>query len=266
MTDREFFALVVYVFAGIYGLCIGSFLNVVIYRTPLGMSVAKPSSHCPTCQNPIAWYDNIPVLSYLLLGGKCRHCKTHISFRYTIVEITNALLWLLGAFLFLPKGLPYVLIAAAASSLLLCVFFIDLEHKIILDRFQIMLGVLAVLVTVLDTLRDQTAWIPHLIGGIVGYGVLWLIGFCGEKILKREALGGGDVKLCGVMGLFLGWKLFLLSILVASVAACVVLLSLRFVRKDEEKEYPFAPFLACGFALAMFFGDTILSWYLSLLI
>jgi len=259
MSIDAYFTFVTYLMAGLFGLTVGSFLNVVIYRVPLGMSLAKPASHCPKCNTPIRWYDNIPVLSYLLLKGKCRTCKTPISFRYTAVEITNALLWLFSVYRFLPSGILAVCLSAITVSLLLCVFFIDWENKIIPDRFQIMLGVLAVIYTV----YDLDAWLWHVLGGVIGFSIMWLIGFAGEKIAKREALGGGDIKLCGVMGLLLGLQNFWLAMLFASVSACVILL---FTRKKAEREIPFAPFLTTGFALSLFFGNSVISWYLSILL
>lgn len=251
---------------GLFGLCIGSFLNVVIYRVPLGMSVAKPASHCPRCQAPIHWYDNIPVLSYILLGGKCRHCRAPISFRYTAVEIANTVMWLVCMWRFWSVDPWYALLTLPVCSVLICVFFIDLEHMLILDRFQILLGVAAVAAVLLDPSAVGGDWLSHVIGGIAGFGVLWLIAVAGEKMLGREALGGGDIKFCAVMGLFLGWQKLLLVMLLSSVVASVVLLLLKQRRHEESREYPFGPFLAAGFWIVLVLGDTVLRWYMSLLL
>ncbi len=259
---EQFYTVVAYVMAGLFGLCIGSFLNVVIYRVPLGMSVATPPSHCPNCDYKLKWYDNVPVISYLCLGGKCRNCKEKISFRYTAVELGNMLLWLLSVYCFRQNGIPAMLLAAATSSILLCVFFIDLEHLLIFDRFQILLAVLGIGATLLD----RTHWLDHAIGAAAGFAVFMLMAAIGEKIAGREALGGGDIKLCAVMGLYLGWQKLLLALLVASLVGSAVLLILKSVRKESGKEYPFAPFLTAGFALSIFAGDAIVHWYLSLLI
>ena len=119
----DFVLTVIYILTGVVGLCVGSFLNVVIYRVPEGMSLAKPDSHCPKCKYKLKWYDNIPILSYIILGGKCRGCGERISFRYTAVEIANTLLWLLSAFLFVEKSIVFAVMAALASSIFIIVFF-----------------------------------------------------------------------------------------------------------------------------------------------
>ena len=136
--------IVVYVLAGLLGLCVGSFLNVVIYRVPNGMSIATPPSHCPKCGYRLRAVDNIPVLSYVFLGGKCHNCKEHISFRYTAVELLNMALWLLCVLIFWKKSIVYACMAAAACSVFICIAFIDLEHQLIFDRFIITLFVLGV--------------------------------------------------------------------------------------------------------------------------
>ena len=247
------------VLAGLVGLCVGSFLNVVIYRLPLGMSLAAPPSHCPVCGYRLRWYDNIPVLSYLMLGGKCRHCRAHISLRYTLVELANTALWLGAVFLW-RSNILMALVAAAASSVAICIFFIDLEHGIIPDRFPVMLGILAIPAALLDSFD---AWYAHLIGAAVGFAVFWLVGFAVSKKIGREALGGGDIKLALAAGAFLGWKRFLMMMLVASVSGSVWML-MRRRRDGESRETPFGPFLAVGFFAAMFAGSRLITLYLSL--
>lgn len=254
----------VYILAGVLGLCVGSFLNVVIYRVPNGMSLAKPPSHCPQCGTRIKWYDNIPVLSYCFLGGKCRSCGAHIPFRYTLVELANALLWLACVFAFWERSIPYACIAAVACSVFLCVACIDLEHMLVFDRFVVILAALGVASIFFDGFAP---WWSHLVGGGGGGLVLLLIGLVLTKLLKKDALGGGDVKLVAAFGLLLGWEKLLLGLLVASLTASVALLVLRLVRKDERgREYPFAPFLVFGAAVAMFVGELVIEWYLSLFI
>ena len=261
---ETYFTVVLYVLTAVYGLCVGSFLNVVIYRVPLGMSLASPPSHCPGCQNRIKWYDNIPVLSYLLLGGKCRHCKEHISFRYTLVELLNTVLWVLAVWMLWQTGAANAVIAAVVCSVLVCVCFIDLEHRIIPDRFQVMLLALGALSVVLDFCGGNTGVaVSRLIGGGAGLLVFWLIAFVGEKCKGVEVLGGGDVKLCAVMGLVLGWQKLLLAVLVASLAACVAVPISKSLR-NEDNEFPFAPFLTAGFTVALLFGEPIIRFYLSL--
>ena len=253
----------VFFFAGIFGLCVGSFLNVVIYRVPNGMSVAFPPSHCPNCDYQLKWYDNVPVLSYLFLGAKCRNCKQPISFRYTAVELLNAVLWLGAVWLFWAQSIVYAVLVAFASSVLVCIAFIDIEHKLIFDRFNIALLALAVVAMFFD---KNVIWWEKLIG--FGAGIVFFVGvfYVAQAIYKKEALGGGDVKLGAVMGLLLGWKSFLLAMLVATVSASIILIILQKVTHEEKsKEYPFAPFLVLGCFVGLFFGDVIVSAYLSLL-
>ena len=257
----KYYLVVSYILTGIVGLCVGSFLNVVIYRVPEGMSLAKPNSHCPKCKYELKWYDNIPVLSYILLGGKCRNCKTHIPFRYTAVELANMLLWLLCAFLFWEKSIPLSCIYMLALSVFICIFFIDLEHKLIFDRFQIILLALGVASIFFD---KSYAWYSHLIGGVCGFGVFYLVAFLFEKITKREGLGGGDIKLAGVAGLLLGWERLMLSLLAATIPAAIVMLIAKRGKEGEDREFPFAPFLVVGFTVALLFGEQIIGWYLSL--
>ncbi len=252
-----YYLTVTYILAGMVGLCVGSFLNVVIYRVPEKMSLAYPSSHCPQCGYQLKWYDNIPVLSYIILGGKCRKCKQHIPFRYTAVEILNTVLWLLCAFVYAQDAPIYAVINAIVCSLLICVAFIDLEHMLIFDRFQIMLAVLAVISIFFD---KDFAWYSHLIGAVCGFLVFWGVGAAVTKAKGQDALGGGDIKLAGVMGLFLGWQKLLLAMLIASVVASVYLMILS--KKDPDKQYPFGPFLAVGFTVAGIFGNVIISGYL----
>ena len=258
----KFYLICAYVLSGIFGLCVGSFLNVVIYRLPNKMSLAKPNSHCPTCKYELRWYDNIPVLSYVMLGGKCRRCKTHISFRYTAVELANTVLWLLCTFLFWEKSIPLACIYMIVCSVFLCVFFIDLEHQIIFDRFQIILLVLGVASIFFD--KDY-GWLSHIIGGVSGFAVFYLISWGFEKLCGKEGLGGGDVKLAGVVGLLLGWERFLLGLLLATIPAAVIMLILSKGKRGESRQFPFAPFLVVGFGASMLFGTQIIGWYLSLL-
>lgn len=258
---EQIYLISAFVLSGILGLCVGSFLNVVIYRVPKKMSLAKPNSHCPACQYQLRWYDNIPVLSYVILRGKCRSCKTHISFRYTAVEIANTLLWLLCAFLFWEKSIPIACIYMIVSSVFLCIFFIDLEHQIIPDRFQIFLLILGVVSIFFD--RD-VGWLSKLIGGVCGFLLFYLISWGFERLCGKEGLGGGDVKLAGVVGLLLGWERFLLGLLVATIPAAIILLILSKGKEENNRQFPFAPFLVVGFGISMLFGTQIIAWYLSL--
>lgn len=260
---QNYYEIVTYIMSAILGLCVGSFLNVVIYRVPKGMSLATPSSHCPKCKYVLKWYDNIPILSYIMLRGKCRKCGEKIPLRYTLTEVANMLLWIISAFLFFEKSIPLMVIAALASSIMLCVFFIDIEHKLVFDRFVIMLSVLGITAMFFD---PYYGWMSHLIGGIVGFVSFYSIAAIFAKLKNKECLGGGDIKLTAACGLLLGWQRLLLSVLIATVSASIVLVILSKKAEDEEKEYPFAPFLTAAFAISMFFGHGIITAYLSLLV
>jgi len=263
MLDLDIFYLVVtYVLAGLLGVCVGSFLNVVIYRIPRGMRLDKPGSHCPACNYSLRWYDNIPVISYLVLGGKCRKCKQKISIRYTVVELANMLLWLGSVWLFWEESIVFASVAALTSTVLICVFFIDLEHMLVLDRFVITLAVLGIVATIFD---PQYEWYSHIIGAAEGLILFYGIFAIFYIVKKKEALGGGDIKLAIVMGLLLGWERLTLSLFIAFVLGAIVLLIVSRKRGDDrEKEYPFAPFLCIGFLTALFFGQQIIEAYLGL--
>lgn len=219
-----------YIFTGMIGLCVGSFLNVVIYRVPLGQSIAMPPSHCPKCNYQLKWYDNIPVLSYIILGGKCRSCKQKISFRYTAVEILNTLLWL-GCWCFLwQTSIIYAIFGMIACSVLICVAFIDLENMWIPDRFHIVLLVLGVASFFSS---DGVLWWQRLLGfgaALVLFGGMYLLFLL---IKKRECLGRGDIKLMAVCGLFLGVVNWFIGVLIATVVGSVVLVILEKVRSKK---------------------------------
>lgn len=259
---ENFYFICACVLSAVFGLCVGSFLNVVIYRLPNGMSLSKPNSHCPSCKYELRWYDNIPVLSYLILRGKCRKCKAHISFRYTAVELANTVLWLLCALIFWRESIPMACIYMIVTSIFICVFFIDLEHSIIPDRFQIILLCLGVLAILFD---KDFAWYSHVIGGAAGFVVFYLVSLIFERVSGKEGLGGGDVKLAGVAGLLLGWERLLLGLLIATLPAAIIMLILSRGKNGEERQLPFAPYLTVGFCISMLFGDRIIDLYLSLL-
>lgn len=258
-----YYLIVSYILAGVIGLCVGSFLNVVIYRVPRHMSLASPPSHCPKCGYQLRWYDNIPVISYLFLKGKCRSCREPISFRYTAVELLNMLLWLLSVWRF-HDHVIWMAISIIVSSAALCVCFIDLENMIIPDRFHIILAVCAVPAMLADV---DFPWYSHLIGLAAAGLIFWGTACLGEKILGREALGGGDIKLAAVSGFLLGWERALLMMLIASISGSVVMLvrKRRSARKESE-ETPFAPFLSAGLVIAQLFGAAIIHMYIGLLL
>ena len=252
----------VYTFAVIYGLCIGSFLNVVIYRLPRNMNLAFPGSHCTNCDYSLRWYDNIPVISYIILGGKCRKCKAHISFRYTAVEILNAVLWTLSAAVFWKRSPLYAIAVALFCSILICIAFIDLETMYIHDILVLTLLVPAVMATISGI--GGNVW-SHLIGMGVGGGFFLFIFLLARLVFKKDGLGVGDILLMAASGAFLGWKALMVAIFIASIVGCVVLVPIQLCGKKEKfSEYPFAPFLCMGTVAAVFVTEPLLSWYLRL--
>ena len=260
----SYILICVYVLAGIFGLCVGSFLNVVIYRVPLGMSLARPGSHCTKCDYSLRWYDNIPVLSWIMLGGRCRKCREPISIRYTAVELANTVLWLLCAMLFWEQDPVYAIVCAIVCSVLICIFYIDLEHMLIYNRFVLLIAAGGLITMFHD---GYTKPIDHVIGALAGGGVFALLYFGAILILKREAMGFADVKLAAAAGLLLGWQKFILAILVGSVVGSFVLVILNRVKNQERNtEYPFGPFIVGGMLLALLVGDAILTWYVALIL
>jgi leader peptidase (prepilin peptidase)/N-methyltransferase len=243
--------------AGLFGALIGSFLNVCIYRLPRRESIAWPGSHCPKCSHPIAWYDNIPILSYLALAGRCRHCTVPISFRYPLVEILNAagyvsLLWFFGrSWVAVAYGLLY--------SALLVVAGTDLSHKIIPNAVTfpgIVLGL------VCATTILPLGFLNSLLGILIGGGILWLLAWVSPYLFGKEGMVGGDIKLLAMIGAFLGWKPALMTIMVGSFLGSLVGVTLIAVQVIKREDYiPFGPFLVCGALVALFFGQFILDWY-----
>lgn len=257
LTDSDVFAVVAFL-AGLIGVCVGSFLNVVIYRLPQGMSLAMPPSHCPTCGRRLLWFENIPILSYLFLRGRCRTCRARISPRYAAVEFANGALWVAAVFVW-RNNILMAVAAALAVSVNLCVCFIDWEQGLIPDRFHVMLAVLAVPATLLD---GYEGWLSHVIGAAAGGAVLALVGFLVSKRIGRVALGWGDVKFVTVSGAFLGWRRLLLMLLLASACGCIV--SLLRHQKAQERTVAFGPFLTFGFTVSLFVGERIIRAYLTL--
>ncbi len=242
----------------IFGAMIGSFLNVCIHRLPKEESIVRPGSHCPKCKTPIQYYDNIPLLSYLLLGGKCRHCKAPISIQYPIVEAITALSSL---FLFITFGVSlsffYYFSFVAA---LIAITVIDLYHQIIPDVISlpgIVIGLLGSLV-----IPQITFW-SSLIGALSGGGSLFLVATVYQWLFKREGMGGGDVKLLAMIGAFLGWKAVILTIFLSSFIGSIIGITVMLIKgKDFKYAIPFGPFLALGAVISLFWGENLISWYL----
>ena len=246
-----------------FGTMVGSFLNVCIYRLPKDESVVFPGSHCGACGKPVRWYDNIPVLSYFLLGGKCRDCKVAFAIQYALIEMLTGLIFVLFYQVFALSGVGFAYLVLALA--LLVQSMIDVRHKIIPDTITlpgIILGV--VLSTAFPALQGSGTWWGGLSGSVLGVlgggGFLYFIAVAAEKILKKEAMGGGDVKLLAMIGAFLGlrgvaWTIFMGSVL-GSFAG------IYFKIKKSEDEIPFGPFLGVAACLYIFFGDRVIDWYL----
>lgn len=243
----------------ILGCCVGSFLNVCIWRLPREESIVRPRSHCPSCRHPIAWYDNVPLLSYAILGAKCRHCKAPIHWRYPIVEAMSGLaaVAVLKHFGLGPVGLVYLCFVWA----LIAVTFIDLSHQIIPDEISLgglALGLIAsaAIPQLHGTGQALVALQRSAIGALVGGGSLYLTGWLGSIIFRKEAMGGGDVKLLAMAGSVLGWKLVLLTFFMAPMLA--VLPGLAVLAFKRSHVIPYGPFLALALVLSLFAGDRIM--------
>jgi leader peptidase (prepilin peptidase)/N-methyltransferase len=272
-----------YVIAGVFGAIIGSFLNVVIHRVPLEESIVFPNSRCPSCGTAIAFYDNLPVLSYVLLGAKCRKCKEHISFRYPAVELLTAVLfvgvaWHDG----LSAALPFDLVFVSA---LFALVFIDAEHMILPNVitypgivFALVARVAIPLLTgtphfddvpslAHGALAGMPLWVVSLagalIGALIGGGSLWLMGWTWEKLRGIEAMGLGDVKMMFMVGAYLGWRLTILTIFVGVLGGSVIgiLLMARQRQRNMQMLLPFGVFLGLGAIAALLFGSPLVEWY-----
>lgn len=274
---------IAYIFIFIFGAAIGSFLNVVIHRVPNEESIVFPNSACPNCKKSIKPYDNIPILSWLILGGKCRNCRNPISPRYLLVELLTGLLflavyWSIGFNAFLPVALIF---AATIVSLV----FIDAEHMILPNVITYPLLVFALIVRIifplffgasyfsdfkffpLNRMEDYPVWLVSLfgaiLGGLVGGGFLWLVGAIWKKLRGVDAMGLGDVKMMFAVGALLGWRLTLLSIFIGAFAGAVigVFVIARQKEKDFQTQIPFGIFLGIGSILSLLFGEQLIGWY-----
>lgn len=260
--------LSIYVF--LMGLAIGSFLNVVIHRLPRNESLSKSSSKCPGCGKPIKWYDNIPVLSFVILRGKCRSCGMDISFRYPTVELLTALLFLT---VFAKQALEHPDIISVTGILRLIAFlwfaaamiavaYIDTEFLIIPNKITYPTFIAGL---VLLLIVQPSGW-PNMIYGVAaGAGVLLALNIFSPLVFGKQGMGMGDVKLGAVIGLFLGWKLALFSLFVASLLGTLYGLPRMFGDKEKRREkFGFGPFMAIGALAAYFYGSPVILWYLGL--
>jgi leader peptidase (prepilin peptidase)/N-methyltransferase len=227
---------------------------------PQNESIVSPPSHCPHCSSRIRWYDNIPLLSYLVLRGKCRGCSAHISLQYPLVELINGILTLL---LFLRFGptLPFVVLFLFCSALVV-ITFIDIEHQIIPDEISLS-GI--VIGFVLSFFINGHTWLNSLLGILLGGGSLLLVAYGYQRLTGKDGMGGGDIKLLAMMGAFLGWKAVLFIIFASSLVGSVVGITIMLVQKKDSKlAIPFGPYLAFGAVLYIFYGKVLIRWYLGL--
>lgn len=247
------------VIAAFLGLVLGSFLNVCIlaWGAEPKQAIGMRRSRCPSCQAMIAWYDNIPVLSWLLLRARCRHCKAPISVMYPLVEFATGAIWVFFVWRY---GLSFQAAAGAVFfMLLLGIAVSDARGYIIPDEFS--LGGIPLGLAAAFALGDRAGLVTALIGGAVGFGVLWLVGWLGSAVLKQEAMGGGDIKMMAMVGTFVGWTGVLLSIFLGALIGTAVFLPLSLLGKRPL--VPFGIFLAMGAAVAYLWGPGIVSWYAS---
>ncbi|MDF2634690.1 MAG: Prepilin peptidase [Pelosinus sp.] len=237
----------------IFGLLIGSFLNVCIYRLPQNQSIIIPSSHCMTCKTRLKPWDLIPVISYLLSRSHCRYCHTNFSSRYAIVELLTAILFVWSFQLF---GLTFLFFKAIIlTSFLLVITFIDYDHQLILDKVLLWLSGTGVVINLWT--NNMNLW-DMLIASILGGGLLLFI-----AIVSRGGMGGGDIKFAAALGIWLGWKFLLLTLLLSFVFGGVGGLSLLLFKLKSRKDFiPFGPFIALGALLSLLYGSEIIAWYI----
>jgi leader peptidase (prepilin peptidase)/N-methyltransferase len=251
--------LQILIFAFAMGAAMGSFANVLIHRLPLGLSIVSPGSRCPSCGKGIRWFDNIPVLSYFILGGRCRGCSTIISPRYPLVEVLSGLLFaaVVMRFGIQPATAPLALFAWA----LVVITFIDLDHRIIPDVISLPGTALGLGFSFLPGFPRP---MDSVVGVAVGAGFLFLVLFAYEKIMGEEGMGMGDVKLLAMIGAFLGWQALPVTILVSSLTGSVVGVGYALVKGESVRKFPvpFGPFLALGAVAHLFFGVELIQWYL----
>jgi leader peptidase (prepilin peptidase)/N-methyltransferase len=243
---------------GLFGLLIGSFLNVCIYRLPLQASVTWPASHCTSCRRPLSWFENVPVVSWLVLGGRCRTCRASIPAMYPLVELTTALVFAGGAAIY---GLSVLLVVRLAFACALIVLFaIDLRHRILPNVITLP----GIAVGFVASWFLPPGWISSLLGLLAGGGVLLGIAEAYRRVRGQDGLGMGDVKMLAMIGAFLGWPLMVLTLVFASFTGSIVGVGLMASgRGDMQAALPFGTFLAVGALVAAVAGDPILAWYLA---
>jgi leader peptidase (prepilin peptidase) / N-methyltransferase len=245
--------VLLWLIAALFGALFGSFLNVCIVRLPLDQSIVHPRSRCPRCGAGIVWFDNVPVLSWLLLRGRCRHCGQPISIQYPLVELVVALLWGAAAWHYGPT--LDALAAAAFGTILLGIAVTDARHYLIPDEYT--WGGLA-LGLALAFRGGLPGFLQALLGAAVGFGLLYFIAWAGERAFRKEAMGGGDIKMMTMVGAFVGWQGVLLTVFAGALLGTIVFVPLT-LRK--RRLVPFGIFLAAAAAITFVWGGAIIRWY-----
>ncbi len=241
----------------LFGAAIGSFLNVVILRLPEKASIVFPASHCPSCKAPLAWYENVPIVSYVFLRGKCGHCKTSISLQYPVVELCMGLLSTAVIYKF---GLTF----SAAGYFLFCaslvaIIWIDIRHQIIPDSISLPGIVIGFL---FSFIAPHLTWLDSLIGLVAGGGILYSIALLYYLLKKQQGMGGGDIKLLAMIGAFLGWQSLLFVIFTSSLIGTMVAVPIMLTEKKGVKtKIPFGPFLSIAALIYLFFDQQILYYF-----
>ena len=249
--------LQVLVIAGLFGLVIGSFLNVCIYRMPRGVSVVFPPSACGGCQQTLRWFENIPVVSWLALGGKCARCRSAISIRYPLVELITGVLFVVTTAV-TPVG-PLLAARLLFVCALIVLFAIDLEFQILPNAITLP----GIVIGFLFALVGPPGWLASLVGTVVGGGVLYAIAAGYYYVRKEEGLGMGDVKMLAMIGAFLGWQQMLLTLVLASFSGAVIGVGIIALQRGSMKyALPFGTFLALGAGAAMLTGQPLIDWYI----
>ena len=274
-----------YIFVFVLGAAIGSFLNVVIYRVPNELSIVLPNSACPNCRGAIKPYDNIPILSWLFLAGRCRSCKEPIAWRYPAVELLTACVFML---VFWQIGLtPYLPVELAFSAAMISLIFIDAEHMILPNVITYPMFVIALIVRIvfpiafagnyfsdttygpISSLHGYPGWVLSLagalFGALIGGGSLWAVGALWKLLRGVEAMGLGDVKLLFGIGALLGWRLTVLTIFIGAFTGALAGAAMLVVRKDKDmqSQIPFGIFLGIGSFVSLLFGERLIGWYLT---
>ena len=250
MSDETLVIIV----AGLLGAVIGSFLNVCILRWPREESVIRPRSHCPGCGRQIAAWDNIPILSWLLLRGRCRHCQARISIQYPLIELCVALIWAAMAWHY---GLEVKALSGAVFfTILLGIALTDAREYIIPDEFSLGGLVIGLLFSLAG---GFSGIVTALVGAVVGFALLWIVGAAGTRMFKEDAMGGGDIKMMAMVGAFVGWQGVLLTVFLGALLGTLVFVPLSLVGK--KRLVPFGVFLSLGAAATWLAGAAVIAWY-----